>query len=67
MNVNAHDNQLSRNTPLHWAASFGDVDTIICLIGKYIAPHLHFFNVILLKSLFYNETILNINDLFAVF
>ncbi|RXG59905.1 Tankyrase-2 [Armadillidium vulgare] len=34
MNVNAHDNQLSRNTPLHWAASFGDVDTIICLIAR---------------------------------
>ncbi|MCL4131852.1 UNVERIFIED_CONTAM: hypothetical protein GTU68_003743 [Idotea baltica] len=34
MSVNAHDNQLSRNTPLHWAASFADLDTLNCLIAR---------------------------------
>ena len=35
LSINSYDNSLSRNTPLHWAASFSDVDTINCLIGKY--------------------------------
>ncbi|XP_076059863.1 uncharacterized protein LOC143036412 isoform X2 [Oratosquilla oratoria] len=34
LSVNAQDNPLSRNTPLHWAASFADTDTITCLVAR---------------------------------
>ncbi|KAK3858719.1 hypothetical protein Pcinc_035106 [Petrolisthes cinctipes] len=34
LSINAHDNPLSRNTPLHWAASFAQPDTLTCLIAR---------------------------------
>ncbi|XP_064113108.1 uncharacterized protein LOC135219888 isoform X1 [Macrobrachium nipponense] len=34
LSINSHDNPLSRNTPLHWAASFADVDTLSCLLAR---------------------------------
>nr|XP_045591996.1 uncharacterized protein LOC123753983 isoform X1 [Procambarus clarkii]XP_045591997.1 uncharacterized protein LOC123753983 isoform X1 [Procambarus clarkii] len=34
LSINSHDNPLSRNTPLHWAASFADTDTLTCLIAR---------------------------------
>ena len=34
LDINGYDSPLSRNTALHWAASFADVDTINCLIGN---------------------------------
>lgn len=34
LNINSHDNPLSRNTPLHWAASFADADTLVYLIAR---------------------------------
>lgn len=34
LSINSHDNPLSRNTPLHWAASFADADTVTCLIAR---------------------------------
>lgn len=34
LSINSHDNPLSRNTPLHWAASFADSDTLTCLIAR---------------------------------
>ncbi|KAF2359785.1 Ankyrin repeat-containing domain [Trinorchestia longiramus] len=34
LSVNSYDNAVSRNTPLHWAASFADTDTLHCLIAR---------------------------------
>ncbi|XP_071527220.1 uncharacterized protein [Panulirus ornatus] len=34
LSINSHDNPLSRNTPLHWASSFADPDTLTCLIAR---------------------------------
>ncbi|KAK7077573.1 hypothetical protein SK128_012480 [Halocaridina rubra] len=34
LSINSYDNPLSRNTPLHWAASFADVDTLTCLLAR---------------------------------
>ena len=34
INVNSWDSEASRNTPLHWAACYGNKDTIQYLIGK---------------------------------
>ncbi|XP_037782496.1 uncharacterized protein LOC119578901 isoform X1 [Penaeus monodon] len=34
LSINSHDNPLSRNTPLHWAASFADIDTLTCLLAR---------------------------------
>ncbi|KAH0951694.1 hypothetical protein HN011_012504 [Eciton burchellii] len=34
LNVNSWDSQGSKNTPLHWAACYGNKDIIACLIDK---------------------------------
>jgi ankyrin repeat protein len=34
LNVNSWDSQGSKNTPLHWAACYGNKDIIACLIGN---------------------------------
>ena len=40
MPVNFFDTQDTQNTPLHWVASFGDVNTAECLCGKiYLSPY----------------------------
>ena len=36
--VNFFDTQDTQNTPLHWVASFGDVNTAECLCGKIHIP-----------------------------
>jgi hypothetical protein len=33
ININSWDSEESKNTPLHWAACFGNKDIITCLIG----------------------------------
>ncbi|KAG1664104.1 Tankyrase-2 [Nymphon striatum] len=34
INVNCYDSEESMNTPLHWAASYSDVPTVKCLLGR---------------------------------
>ena len=36
VDVNFFDTQDLQNTPLHWVASFADVDTVECLCGKIL-------------------------------
>ena len=33
INVNSWDSEGSKNTPLHWAACYGNKEIIACLIG----------------------------------
>jgi ankyrin repeat protein len=33
LSINSFDSEESRNTPLHWAASYGNKDIVSCLIG----------------------------------
>lgn len=34
LDVNSWDSQGSKNTPLHWAACYGNKDIIACLLGN---------------------------------
>lgn len=34
IDVNSWDSEGSKNTPLHWAACYGNKDVVACLIGK---------------------------------
>jgi ankyrin repeat protein len=34
LSINSYDSEESRNTPLHWAASYGNRDIVSCLLSK---------------------------------
>lgn len=36
LNVNSWDSHGSKNTPLHWAACYGNKDIVTCLIGTIL-------------------------------
>lgn len=36
LDVNSWDSQGSKNTPLHWAACYGNKDIIACLLGNIL-------------------------------
>ena len=43
--MNFFDTETTQNTPLHWVASFADVNTTECLCGKIESPiSIIFFN-----------------------
>jgi hypothetical protein len=35
ISINSWDSEESKNTPLHWAACYGNKDIVTCLIGGY--------------------------------
>jgi hypothetical protein len=35
ISINSWDSEDSKNTPLHWAACYGNKDIVTCLIGGY--------------------------------